>query len=193
MHIHTFFLWLGLLAGTCTALSAQRPPAAGAWTFAAGIGAVPTFLKGANTVDVPPLSARIGYRPQAHWSVEAFAAYSAATSHTDYRSDGILFPLRHDAYMGGVRTSFHRTWTDRVELYGGALLGYHLPVISQVGTDRPVVIPHGKPHRYRLPEARVFFSGFVGGNFRLAPRVAAYGELGFGISLLQLGLRYHWR
>lgn len=159
------------------------------WSFAAGIGAVPTFIKGPRVVDVPPVSVRLDYRVRPHFSLSAYAGYSATTSQLDYSHDGLYLPLRNDYYIGGLRAAFHTITHTCFDFYGGTMLGYNLPVISQVGSDAPVVLPKGKPHYYRLPEAKWFLSGFVGGNYQLLERIHLYGEVGFGVSLVQLGAR----
>ena len=182
-----FFLLTSWLLASCYPgnLSAQ---ATGNWTLAVGIGAVPTFTKGPRRVDTPPLAARLDYRVHRHVQLGAYFGYSATTSLIDYSHDGLYLPLRNDYYIGGLRATFLTAPSTRSHLYGGAMLGYNLPVISQVGSDAPVVLPRGKPHYYRLPEASCFLSGFVGGRYALTSRVGIYGELGFGVSLLQMGL-----
>ena len=189
MRIHTLVPSLLLALLFSLTLPAQHVRSATGWSFHAGVGAVPTFVKGPKTVNVVPVSARLDYRIQPHWSLSIYAGYSATTSTRDLSHDGIYLPLRNDYFIGGLRSAFHKRVHTKLEAYGGAMLAYNLPVISQAGSDAPVVIPRGKPHYYRLPEPRFFLSGFVGGNYALTGRFGLFGELGFGVSLVQLGVR----
>ena len=189
MRIH--FLGPSLLLALLFSLTLQAQPtlSTAGWSFHAGVGAVPTFVKGPRTVNVLPVSARLDFRLQPHWSLSLYAGYSATTSTRDLSHDGIYLPLRNDYFIGGLRSAFHKRIHARLEAYGGAMLAYNRPVISQAGSDAPVVIPRGKPHYYRLPEPRFFLSGFVGGNYALTNHFGVFGELGFGVSLVQLGVR----
>ena len=83
----------------------------------------------------------------------------------------------------GVRGSFHfneifKLENDKVDLYGGAGLGYYT-----VSTSDKLVAGYGY-------NGRVFINLHGGGRYYFSSKVAGFAEVGYGVSALKLGLTF---
>lgn len=104
----------------------------------------------------------------------AYAGYSSKT-----------FPLVLDEYtvtymIFGGRANYHFYQTDKIDTYGGALLGYNAASAKWKGSSTlPTPTVGG-----------VVYSGVVGARYYFSDTMAVYGEAGYGISYLTVGLAY---
>ena len=81
----------------------------------------------------------------------------------------------------GPKATFHYNFIDTWEAYGGLLLGYTAVSSSSYGGVTDQI---GKPDN----ESRVIPSIFVGARYYFAYNLAAFAELGYGVSALGVGL-----
>jgi hypothetical protein len=63
--------------------------------------------------------------------------------------------------------------------YGGAMLGYNI-----VGVD------YKGPGNATSDLSAITYTAFVGARYHFTSNIGAYGEVGYGVSLLTLGLTY---
>lgn len=89
----------------------------------------------------------------------------------------------------GLRGAWHLQEFDGTELqkwdlYGGAMLGYYN--LNYTYTDNDPAIDYSDINY----SSTVGLSGFLGARYFFNPHFAAQGEIGYGISYLNLGLAY---
>lgn len=85
----------------------------------------------------------------------------------------------------GVRSAFHynEIGGDEFDLYGGLLLSYN--ILSYKFSDDDPYYSYTSSANYGNA---VGLTAFVGGRYYFNPRIAVFGEAGYGISYLTLGL-----
>ncbi len=89
----------------------------------------------------------------------------------------------------GARAAYHYTGleTDKVDLYGGLMLSYNIlryKYQDNLGGSGGSVSGTGNYG------SGAGFTGFVGGRYYFTPAIAAYAELGYGISFLNAGISF---
>ena len=145
-------------------------------------GVVPTyFLDGAKTV-VPPLNVSVNYRFSPVISAGAFSGFSSSKIVRSFK-DGSLHQWANDSWVFGVQFAAHSTNFKKVDVYGGGGLAY-----SQPGISHTVLIPGEDQVMVPKIQQGFVYGGFLGISMGIANNIGAYAELGYGISLFDLGL-----
>ncbi|MDR0749973.1 MAG: hypothetical protein LBF62_10470 [Tannerellaceae bacterium] len=87
----------------------------------------------------------------------------------------------YNHYVLGARGAFHYQFVEKLDTYGGLMLGYNIATASWKGAGESIGTAAGS----------VFdFSLFVGGRYFFKPNLGIYGELGYGISYLSIGVTF---
>lgn len=133
-----------------------------------GIGIGGSYTTG--TIGIPPISASFEKGITEKISVGGVAGYAASK----YEAFG--FKAEYSYILVGARGSYHFYNTDKIDAYGGAILGYNI-VSSKVTGVGAAASASG-----------LAYSGFVGGRYLFTEKLAAFAEVGYGISLLTLGV-----
>ena len=173
-----------------TILNAQ-PIKPGSFDFAVGVGLLPTFVADGAGMKVPPLSFRVGYRLAEKFSLGAYAAYSSSETDQVNLPDGRNNHVVNDSYIVGLRAAAHTIRFDKWDIYGGLMAGYQISEVQQSAyalADDEIKNPTG-PIFSRPTKNNFIFSGFVGATYFPGNRVGVFGEAGFGISILNLGVQ----
>lgn len=153
-------------------------------TLQAGIGLVPTYFMDNSKTLVPPLSLTINYKINPVLSIGAFGAHSSSRSANSILQDGSVYNLQNDSWIGGLRVAAHSTTFDNFDIYGGFSVAYQLPdVQTNVVNPGEQRIPDT-----RVPDNKVLYAGFIGTSAYLTENFGLFGEVGYGISLLTVGL-----
>ncbi|RPI44812.1 MAG: hypothetical protein EHM46_02430 [Bacteroidetes bacterium] len=76
--------------------------------------------------------------------------------------------------------SFHYPLVDKLDTYGGVLVGYRINTAREYGD-----IPTGT---INSASGGIVFSPFVGARYYFTDNIAAFGQLGYGIAYLTLGV-----
>lgn len=186
---------LGLALAMTFQLAAQQPVRMkkGDFELSAGIGLVSTFAADRGTTIVPPISARMVYRLSDNFSLGAYAATSTTQSNKISRLDGSVEHFENQFTLLGLRAAAHSNRFDNWDIYGGVMVGYNIPNVTRtqtVGPDTPKDAVEG-PSFTRPATNQMTFSGFVGASYLFNKKLGAFGEVGYGISLLNLGIT--WR
>jgi len=79
-------------------------------------------------------------------------------------------------FIIGPRGLFHYQFIDNLDTYAGLLLGYDIVSFSNKNTP--------------LSGSSFYSAFFVGARYYLTNNIAVFGELGYGISPLQLGITF---
>ncbi len=155
----------------------------------ASIGVAPTFFKDHTRSDLPPISMEVTYRLHPRLSLGAYWGHSRSSGDRQPTAGSARYRFHHDFHVFLLRPAIHSAPWRKVEVYGGMMLGY---VSSQITTNK---LPGGNPlapDGMVMPRAHqgMFLSAFVGSLYRLTPRLGLKAELGMGVSLLSVGVRY---
>jgi len=81
-------------------------------------------------------------------------------------------------FVIGPRVLFHYQFIKYLDTYAGLMLGYD--VVSFSRTD----------NNYPLSASQFYYTLFVGARYYFTNNIAVFGELGYGVSPLQLGFTY---
>ena len=169
-------------------------------TLDLGVGVFPFFAVDNGTTNIWPVTMTLNYRIKKNISLGGFAGFTAATSAPILLADGIPVEYRNDTWLFGLKSAAHVNPVERLEIYGGALLAYSLPRVSthaatltpgQEPID-PTTPTQDAPYKFPPATGKLVFGGFVGGSYLFTNRIGAFAELGYGVALLNAGVRLKW-
>jgi hypothetical protein len=100
-----------------------------------------------------------------------YAAYKWEYSGWGYKYTNIII---------GPRGYVHYNFIDKLDTYGGLLLGYRISNAKEFGTSFG--------YDYSSSASGVIFSGFIGGRYYFNDKFAGMLELGSGITYLNIGV-----
>jgi hypothetical protein len=118
------------------------------------------------------ISEKIGIGAYAGYASKSFATGFAAL---DYKVTYMLF---------GAKGNYHFFQSDKIDAYGGVLLGYN---------SAKITYDNGTPNfpGYVSPTyGGVVYGGSVGARYYFTDSIAAFAELGYGLGYLNAGLAY---
>lgn len=101
---------------------------------------------------------------------------------TGYKYSSGGYTAKWNYFIVGARGAYHYNGfssVPKLDVYGGAMLGYNIVNYSSDGNDVDI------SNSYR---SGIGFSGFLGGRWFFTERIGAYAELGYGVSVLNAGL-----
>lgn len=153
-----------------------------------GVGLLSTFVSGSSKSRIIPVSVMLNYRIKQFVSVGAYAGYSSTNGYQNESindqipSEGAV--MRNDFYIMGGRLEGHFN-RERTDFYGGAMISYNISDVQKLDPtiDRieGIIIEEGR-------QGGVKFSGYVGMKYMVTKHLGFFGEIGYGASLLNLGL-----
>jgi hypothetical protein len=112
--------------------------------------------------------------------VGGYLGYSANKWETS--AGGDTYGYKYSYMMIGARGAFHYQFVDKLDTYTGLLLGYNV-VGSKLYGDGMGGIDTGS-----ATGSGIGYSAFLGARYHFSDQFAAYGEIGYGISALELGI-----
>lgn len=177
---------LTLLVYALTSANAQTTFKKGDIELAAGIGLLPTFAKDGATMVVPPASVRFNVRLASNFSLGAYAAFSSSEAHQSGLPGGAVRDVRNEFYLFGLRAAAHANRMDNWDIYGGAMLGYNVPKVSEDITKEKSDVDG--PAFSRPAENKLTYSAFVGASYYPIKNIGLFAEVGYGISIFNMGL-----
>ncbi len=101
---------------------------------------------------------------------------------TGYKYSSGGYTAKWNYFIVGARGAYHYNGfssVPKLDVYGGAMLGYNIVNYSSDGNDVDISNSYG---------SGIGFSGFLGGRWFFTERIGAYAELGYGVSVLNAGL-----
>lgn len=137
-----------------------------------GVGLLSTF--GAGKATLPPVSVSLDFGITDNISLGAYLGYSMFKE----EFAGLNYTWKYSYLIVGARGAYHFDLLDNMDTYAGLLLAYNLASVELEGNSN-------------LPEPSaggIAYSGFLGARYHFNERIGAFGELGYGISVLNLGL-----
>lgn len=118
------------------------------------------------------------------WGLGGYVGYKTITYKENYYYYNYDY---HYSYLViGVRGTWHyNEWHDsKWDTYGGVMLAYQ----GVSYTDNTNYGAYGNPGTYSYDGSSMGLSVFVGSRYYFNDKFAAYGELGYGLTALQLGV-----
>ncbi|MCA1764606.1 MAG: outer membrane beta-barrel protein [Cryomorphaceae bacterium] len=173
---------------TCTAWS-QAPPTfnKGDMVFNAGIGIGSTLYSGrlySSTLPAISLSGEYGIEEDfltEDLTLGVGGYIGIAGSKYETRFLGDRYGWRYTYTIIGARAALHYPVADKLDAYGGAMLGLNIVSFREIGD-----VPSGISN----DSSGLAFSLYVGGRYYFSEHFAAMGEIGYGIAWLNLGVAY---
>jgi hypothetical protein len=93
---------------------------------------------------------------------------------------GYNYEWKYTNIVLGVRGAFHYPLVDKLDTYGGLMLGYDIAKVSE---------PSGYSGTgYSALGSHVILPGFVGARYYFTDKISGFGELGWGIAYLTIGV-----
>jgi hypothetical protein len=177
-----------LLILTSIAFCSAQTVRQGNISLQAGVGLVPTYFLDGGKNTFPTMTGMVQYQVTDIFSIGTSVAYAESTSAQKSLTDGTSFQWRSRSTHIGLRAQVHAAQSDRFDLYGGAQLAYEMPSVQ------PVVQVFGES---ALPVSsaknKLMYAGFVGATWYPSPKIGFYGEIGFGLSLVNTGIKLQLR
>lgn len=142
-----------------------------------GIGFGSTFYGSYYTSHTPALSASFevgvkdGILDKGSIGVGGYLGYSSATWANYYKTSNFII---------GARGSFHYPLVNKLDTYTGLLLGYNIYSYKYEST---FVGSAGS-------SSGLAFAWFAGARYYFSNKIAAFAEIGYGISYLTLGVAF---
>ncbi len=143
-----------------------------------GVGLLPTYLGSGFTSTLPPIGLSVDYGVTDNISIGGFASYSAAKY--DFSGFGSNSEWKYTYVIVGARGAYHFEMSnEKFDPYAGALLGYN---VASVTTEDDNIDTSS------VSAGGFAYSVFLGARYRFTEKIGVFAELGYGISVLQLGL-----
>lgn len=103
---------------------------------------------------------------------------------TGYKYTDLGYTAKWNYTIVGVRGAYHYngfTHIPELDIYGGVMLGYNIAKYSSDSGDDSLGSSYG---------SGIGLSGFVGGRWFFTEQLGVYAELGYGVSVLNVGVTY---
>lgn len=144
-----------------------------------------TFTEGTSVIQLGagigsdfglPLGASYEYGISDKIGVGAYAGYASKSYSPGFNSD-----YKVTYMIFGAKANYHFYQTDKLDTYGGILLGYNSAKVTFDNQNNFFTAPN---------YGGVVYGGTVGARYYFTNNIAAFGELGYGIGYLTIGLAY---
>ncbi|MCC6727203.1 MAG: outer membrane beta-barrel protein [Saprospiraceae bacterium] len=181
------FITAAIFAMAFSAINAQS----GKFNISAGVGYDPTTTMDKAEVKTLPLTLKMGYQFSPLFSLNLVGGYTSTTSAPVLINDGLLVRTNMAQTFVGLRGELKKQMGDRMEVYGGATLGYVNQKRTETNAAGAVISREENTptqHNPNAPNGRILYSGFVGTNFFVTKHFGAFAEVGYGVSLLNAGI-----
>lgn len=160
---------------------------AGHFELGAGMGLMPTFTTRYVQTKFPPVNVQATLRIKKHFSAGVYAGYTSTHFYSDREFNKVIpREINSDIYMVGVRAAGHYNMDD-LDFYGGGMIGY---TMSNIDTNIDQALLRENVETEDLGKNQLTYSGFMGVRYLMTDNVGFYGEFGFGMSLMNVGIVY---
>lgn len=106
--------------------------------------------------------------------------------YSQYKWDYYGWGWSYSNIIIGGRASLHFPLIDNFDTYGGMMLGFNLVSSNEYGlNNKKGVIIHEQ-----TKSSRLLYSFYAGGRYYFTKNIAALGEIGYGISWINVGLSF---
>jgi len=124
-----------------------------------------------------PISLSVDYGWKEKISLGGIVGFSTTTENLGF------FDVSYTYIMVAARGAYHfDLGVDKLDPYAGVLLGYNN---ASVGFE-----PDPGPPFNNISAGGAIYGGFLGARYGLTDKIGAFGEVGYGMGSLTLGLTY---
>ncbi len=157
----------------------------------AGVGLLPMarILDGA-TMKMLPVSIEVNRMLGDRFSLGLSHGRSVAESRPIIISDGVSQRVTNHTNQTALKAAFHLTRLDNADFYGGFMLTVNDSKFSVDKGDMDFLKTH---HGIVSRKTKLTYTGFVGSRYAISSKWNLFGELGFGESVLTVGVGYRIR
>lgn len=179
---------LVLLSVICTrAFSQDCPLSKGQIRVNGGLGLISFIKIAGGTTTFPPLTVSAEYAVSEDMTIGAIAGYTSTEQTYSYSSIGSRVNYTASHTIIGARANYYFDVDPKFEVYSGVMLGYNtvkakLVSNSSYGFDE---------YNFGDGAGGILYGFQAGGRYRFSSFASAFAELGYGISVLNLGLTLH--
>ncbi|WP_421754739.1 hypothetical protein [Croceimicrobium sp.] len=174
MHKRQF--WLAVIALMLCGNFAKAQFKTGEILGSAGLGIGAQFT---GSSLIPPVSLMGEYAITENILGGLYAGY--ASSRVEDQAWGLIW--NNNQIILGVRGSYNLELTENLDVYGGAFVGYSFASARIIEGTMPLF---GNLTAFGVSETRL--AGFVGGRYLFDNKFGVFGEIGYGISFVNVGL-----
>ncbi len=149
-----------------------------------GIGLFPTYAKDASRMTVPPVSFGTDWMAGNQVSIGLSVGYSLYQIEKIWPGEVAVRHYATNTLQWMTRIATHYTRMDNLDILGGIQVGGQITLVdSKNGPFGNIEHLHGmKPKKFRL-----LYGAFFGARLAVSPNFTLLGELGTGVSFLQIG------
>jgi hypothetical protein len=178
-----FLLFLLVVVFSLTQLLAQESTfKQGDKVLNVGIGLGSTLYTGSfYKAGVPPLSASLEFGVKDGILDKGSIGIGGYLGYSSYKWTYLGWGWKYTNIILGVRGVFHYPLVSKLDTYTGLLLGYNIATSKEFGS--PVL-----GYDYSASSGGVVGAWFVGARYYFSDKFAVMGELGYGITYLNLGI-----
>lgn len=183
-------MFLALFCATILNVSNAQNNSAGKMyiKMGVGIGQTATALEGKPSIQFP-INMQLQYKLSSKFSLGLHynrASYDGPEHHI---SEEQIHQLKHTQHQVLMQAAFHIDRVQKLDFYGGMQLGFDLSKLQTLQGNFDYFANHLglKPKKMSM-----LYTGILGVNYNLDEGLVLYSELGFGISILKLGLGYQF-
>ncbi len=187
-----FFGLLILSVSTMNAQSKSTNFKKGDVQLTASVGLLPTFVADRGHTNIPPISLKAAFYVSKKFSLEAYTAFSSTETGVQTYPDHSVNQTKNDFLILGSRGVVHTYKYKNWDIYGGLMLGYNIPMVKSTTTypEGPVKEGELQPTFHREATNNFTYSGFVGATYFVKKNLGITGEVGYGISIINVGISY---
>jgi hypothetical protein len=136
-----------------------------------------------GTSSLPVISASLDLGIVDKISVGGLIAYTSSSYEYPYLFAGRFYRWRYSYFTLAGRASYHvLDRNEKIDVYAGASLGYNI-VSARYDGD-----PLGRSTAFGSSGSYVHYGVHVGGRYYFMQRFAAFAEVGYGLSFLNVGI-----
>jgi len=180
-----FYVTLVLCLGVVMSASAQDVFLKGDKVVNLGVGFGSFLTVSGAKASIPPIGASFEYGivdglfdDQASIGVGGYFGF--VTSKWQYSTYDRGY--RYTDVLVGVRANFHYQFVEKLDTYGGVLVGYDLSAKTNYGS--------GTIEDPNYSSGGAVVNLLAGARYYFTDQIAVFGEVGYGISAIELGLSY---
>ncbi|MEM6397301.1 MAG: hypothetical protein AAF741_13220 [Bacteroidota bacterium] len=153
------------------------------------IGLIGTFSKDLTRSITPPIAIGVSYRINPRFSVGIQGSMSRYGAEINYFDRSYTTAVQTTNRMIQVRINGHIPIGLRGEIYGGLGIGIR---DAEVAAQEAPLEKNGA-ESIVLPQDGFLTTAHIGGRYSLSPRIGITGEVGSGLSLMNVGISYRLR
>lgn len=137
---------------------------------------------GADVSSIPPIHVSFEHGLKDKIGIGGLVGYTASTQTFNVPFFG-EYKFKYSYIIVGARGTYHFINDEKMDIYAGAMLGYN---IASASYDGPTNAFTPKP----VAAGGVAFGAFGGIRYKFNDKLMAFGELGYNISWISVGLGF---